>query len=100
MNNELNIKSIDEVLDISQNIYLWEDNKTLDVCHFEQNSTFNELIQTTRCLRCQTSLILGNEKFLAYMTETVKGIKLTCCKCKQKYFIHMHVSMIDAHPKN
>jgi len=93
-------KSVDEVLDTNENVYLWEDNKTLDICYFDTKTSFIKLINDSTCLRCTTPIIAGNEKFLTYMTDTVRGMKLTCCKCKQKYFIHIHVGMIEAQPKN
>lgn len=88
--------SIENILDKYDNVYLWEDGKTLDVCH--ENTTFIEAFKHSKCLACDTSLLAGNESFISQISETVKGAKITCKSCNQKYFLHVLVSMVSANP--
>ena len=88
--------SIENILDKHDNVYLWDDGKTLDVCH--ENTTFFNLLKTSKCLACDSSLIIGNENYISQISDMVKGAKITCKKCNQKYFLHVLVSMTSADP--
>ncbi len=85
------MKTIENILDTNDNVYVWDDEKTLDVCY--ENTTFLDVMKKTKCLACDTHLVIGNEKYIAQISETVKGAKITCKKCNQKYFLHVLVSM-------
>lgn len=88
--------SIENILDKYDNVYVWEDGVTLDVCH--ENTSFLELLKNSKCLACESSLISGNESFISLISDTVKGAKIRCKECNQKYFLHILVPIISAIP--
>ena len=88
--------SIENILDKYDNVYVWEDGVTLDVCH--ENTSFLEILKHSKCLVCDSSLITGNESFISHISDTVKGAKIRCKECNQKYFLHILVSMSSISP--
>lgn len=88
--------TIEDILDKYDNVYVWEDGKTIDVCY--DNTSFIEILKHSKCLACEASLLNGNESYIAQISDSVKGAKLICKSCKQKYFLHVLVSMIAANP--
>ena len=55
--------------------------------------SFLDVMKKSKCLACDTHLVIGNEQYISQISETVKGAKITCKKCNQKYFLHVLVSM-------
>jgi hypothetical protein len=90
------VLSIENILDKYDNVYVWEDGKTLDVCH--ENTSFIEILKHSKCLACDFSLLSGNESYIAQISDSVKGARIKCKQCNQKYFLHVLVSMISANP--
>lgn len=84
------MKTIDEIIDENPDVYRWNDG-TLDLCLYDTTTTFNSQIQTAKCLRCNNSLVTGNEIRVAEIGEDIKGIQLECSECAMKYFLHQQV---------
>lgn len=84
----MELKSPKEVIEGMKNAYIHEDKETIDIIVDNEDKTFIEELVVYKCLRCETSIIRGNEKLTKIFTDTVNGIQISCNNCKQKFFIH------------
>lgn len=85
------MKTVDEIIDENPDVYRWEDG-TLDVCFFDKTTSFLQQVELAKCLRCDTSLTIGNEMRIADIGEFVRGVQLECNECALHYFLHQQVT--------
>ena len=84
------MKTVDEIIDEHPDVYRWSDG-TLDLCLYDKSIAFLTHVSTAKCLRCDTSLVIGNEMRIAEIGEDIKGVQLECSECALEYFIHQQV---------
>ena len=88
------MKSIEEVLEQNENIYLWEDDRTLDIS-YDNTTEFIKLIKDQKCLRCDTHLVHNNQHILTALTPNVNGVNIMCRECGQHYFVHKIIKFLS-----
>jgi hypothetical protein len=84
------MKTIDDIIDEHPDVYRWSDG-TLDLCLYDKSVAFINQVTTAKCLRCNNSLVTGNETRIAEIGEDIKGVQLECSECAVKYFLHQQV---------
>ena len=87
-------KTIETILEESKDIFLWEDNETLDVVVEDEIKSFIEILIEYKCLKCENNIVIDNEKFCRGIDENVRGIEITCKSCSQKWFIHEKLAKV------
>ena len=86
------MKSIEDILsEIKEKAYLWEDNETIDVEVTDEEKSFVKELIDFKCLKCETNVIVGNENVFDKFDDNVKGARIQCKTCEQKWFIHRPV---------
>jgi RNase P subunit RPR2 len=84
------MKTINEIIDEHPDVYRWKD-ETLDLCLYDKSISFISQINSSNCLRCGTSLVIGNEMRIAEISDNIRGVQLECNECATKYFLHQQV---------
>ncbi len=72
--------------DTISNAYEWK-NGTIDLTLPDKKS-FSEELKESKCVLCDTQLILGSESLLKNIRDDVEGMFVTCGHCKREYFVH------------
>lgn len=82
------MKDIKEIVTETPDAFLWSDGKTIDVTLEDNTKSFLELLLDYKCIKCDSGVIIGNEKMCRRVDENIRGIEITCKSCGQKWFIH------------
>jgi hypothetical protein len=82
---------LEKIITKEPSAYIWEDNTVIDIT-IESNKPFNTILKEFTCPYCSSYILIGNERLLKMITNTVHGTFITCRSCKIDYFIHSHVS--------
>jgi len=82
------MKTTENILEEYKDAFLWEDNETIDITIKDDSKTFIENLIDYKCLKCETNVVIGNEKLCQGIDDNVRGIEITCKSCNQRWFIH------------